>query len=274
MSDNKSRDIFYGVVAIATLIVALIGATLAYFSITVNSAEGAVNAHAAVVSISYEDGQQVIAQAENLIPVDFNIMQQLYRRNLEAINEQANTEVTEGEAARKNLCKDGANDNYEVCSIYRFSVSNDTEIGITAALRTENNEFSDLYYGVRDQSCTATAENENNCWLDLSYDDNRNPIKYVRLGKCSNGTDDVCYTGEDEKTYTNLALRPVFGYTSYDDPTFKSVNIAAAKHSYDVVLFILNKDENQNYDQGKSYSGTILVETTNESAGQIKGSLN
>lgn len=29
MSDNKSRDIFYGVVAIATLIVAILGATLA-----------------------------------------------------------------------------------------------------------------------------------------------------------------------------------------------------------------------------------------------------
>ena len=28
MSDNKSRDIFYGVVAIATLIVAILGATL------------------------------------------------------------------------------------------------------------------------------------------------------------------------------------------------------------------------------------------------------
>ena len=44
MNDSKSRDIFYGVVAIATLIVAVIGATLAYFSITANSAEGAVNA--------------------------------------------------------------------------------------------------------------------------------------------------------------------------------------------------------------------------------------
>ena len=68
MSDNKSRDIFYGVVAVATLIVALVGATLAYFSISANSSEGAVNATAAVVSIEYNDGQQVSAQADELIP--------------------------------------------------------------------------------------------------------------------------------------------------------------------------------------------------------------
>jgi len=44
MKDNKSRDIFYGIVAVATLIVALIGATLAYFSISTSSNEGVVNA--------------------------------------------------------------------------------------------------------------------------------------------------------------------------------------------------------------------------------------
>ena len=56
-TDNKGRDIFYGIVAIATLIVAIIGATLAYFSVTASSNEGAVNATAKVISIEYSDGQ-------------------------------------------------------------------------------------------------------------------------------------------------------------------------------------------------------------------------
>ena len=69
MSDNRKRDIFYGVVAIATLIVAIVGATLAYFSITASSSEGAVNAKAATVSISYDDGKQVSAAADKLIRI-------------------------------------------------------------------------------------------------------------------------------------------------------------------------------------------------------------
>ena len=66
--DGKTRDIFFGIVAIATLIVAIIGATLAYFSISVSSNEGVINATAATVSIEYNDGQQVTAQADELIP--------------------------------------------------------------------------------------------------------------------------------------------------------------------------------------------------------------
>ena len=83
MNDNKSRDIFYGVVAVATLIVAIVGATLAYFSISAGSNEGAVSAKAAVVSVNYTDGIDVIAQAKKLIPSRFDIMQFFYEKNKE-----------------------------------------------------------------------------------------------------------------------------------------------------------------------------------------------
>ena len=77
-NDNRGRDIFMGLVAVATLIVAIIGATLAYFSITASSNEGVVNATAAVVSIEYNDGQQVTAQAGHLIPADFEVVKNVY----------------------------------------------------------------------------------------------------------------------------------------------------------------------------------------------------
>lgn len=268
MNDNKSRDIFYAVVAVATLIVALIGATLAYFSMTATSGEGAVSAKAATVSINYVDGQSVIAQAENLIPVDFDIMQTLYRRNLEAINEQAETEPDDDEDPRRNLCQDGNNSNYEVCSVFRFTVSNDQPKTIGGQLRTENNEFTDLYYGIRDGSCTATAANEDQCWLVLDADSGD---KYVKLSTCSNDSDTPCYTGETPKTYETEALRPLFGYdASYN---FKTLQITAAEHSYDVVLFILNKENvAQDYDQGKTYRGNLYVETTDDD--KIRGQLN
>ncbi len=115
MNDNKSRDIFYGVVAVATLIVALIGATLAYFSMNASSNEGAVNAKAAVVSIDYKDGQDLLMQAENLIPSAFDVVKTIYERNLAT---KINPQYTDADAARRqDLCQDGHDSNYDVCSI-------------------------------------------------------------------------------------------------------------------------------------------------------------
>ena len=277
MNDSKSRDIFYGVVAIATLIVALIGATLAYFSITANSSEGAVSAQAATVSIVYEDGQARIAQAENLIPVTFENLQVLYRRNLSDINEQYDTAVTDGEEPRKNRCKDGkAGSNYEVCSAFRFYVSNsdESEIDIRAILRTESNAFKYLDYAVRDANCNKDEEHEADCWLDLSYNDSGNPVKFVHLDTCDNATDNKCYTEDTTKSYTDLAIKPIFGYKGATDPTFKDVSVSKnSPRTYDVVLFINDDDTNQNDDQGKTYSGNIYVETTS-GAEKITGQLN
>ena len=86
--DGKTKDIFFGIVAIATLIVAIIGATLAYFSITASSNEGAVNATAATVSINYNDGQQVTAQAKNLIPATPEVVKKVYEKLKDIIVEQ------------------------------------------------------------------------------------------------------------------------------------------------------------------------------------------
>ena len=134
MSDNKSRDIFYGVVAIATLIVAILGATLAYFSITAKSNEGAVNAKADVVSISYNDSQQVSANADKLIPSSLDIVKKAY--------EKAKGDGTFGSegALADNVCVD--TNGRQVCSIYRFTVSSDTSRTMIATLNSELNTFT------------------------------------------------------------------------------------------------------------------------------------
>ena len=90
-NEVKGRDIFYGVVALATLIVAIIGATLAYFSIVTSSSEGAINATAAVVTIDYKDGQQVTAQADKLVPASLAIVKKSYETYI--VNFAPNTAV-------------------------------------------------------------------------------------------------------------------------------------------------------------------------------------
>ena len=271
MNDNKSRDIFYGVVAIATLIVALIGATLAYFSMNASSHEGAVNASAAVVSVSYEDGQQVIMQSEKLIPSDFEVVQKIYERNLEDFGDP-------DQAGVDSLCKsDGYNGAYDVCSVYRFTVKEETAVAaIVASLRTELNSFQDLAFAVSvvegntglstvSHNHTYNSNSYSSTWVNLDFDSSQQPVPYIKLGTCDNNGDTPCSTTSGTtKTYATIAENPIFGFTSASDNTFKPMTPSAINtdYTFDVVLFILN-DENkaQDYDQGKQFNGTIFIST-------------
>ena len=168
-NDSKGKDIFYGVVAIATLIVAIIGATLAYFSVTASSNEGAVNATAATVSIEYNDGQQVTAQADKLIPATPSVVKQVYEETVAA----STTEDYDG----SNACIDY--NSRQVCSAYRFTVKSDVERTITAALNNEHNGFTYLSYAVYDVT--------NKAWLELNDEGvNEGEMSHLSLTTCSN----------------------------------------------------------------------------------------
>ena len=272
MNDNRSRDIFYGVVAVATLIVAIVGATLAYFSISVSSGEGAVSARSKVVSINYNDKQQVTAQAKELIPSELKIMQYFYELQL-ASGEFAATEGVH----EVNKCQDV--NNQEICSVYRFSVSIDSgSENITAMLRTEDNDFNYLSYAVRDVTCTpkktvvatgdsitsyekfSTDEDYTSCWVDLEENENSKSID-----RCSNNIENdalECYAeSAGTKTYSTLspnAMNSIFGYD--EENNAKLLEISGTAKVYDIVLFLEENRNEQNEDQGKEYKGTIVVE--------------
>lgn len=252
MSDNQKRDIFYGVVAIATLIVAIIGATLAYFSISVNSAENVVNATAKTVQINYIDGQTVVAQAEELIPATLQVVKQAYENHKGSIEDQD----MEG-----NVCRDDNNE--EVCSIYRFSVSSNSEYAVSATLNNESNGFNYLSYAVYDVN--------NNTWLKLDDENN----EFLNIKACDNEADNEindCTTVSGEtKTYN--FKNSLFGVTLDGDTTsFKTMTIGTTAQVYDIVLFINENNQPQNEDQGKQYLGTIYVSVLDEE--KITGYIN
>lgn len=257
--DGKTKDIFFGIVAIATLIVAIIGATLAYFSITASSNEGAINATSAVVSIEYNDGKQVTAQADELIPSSFEIVQQVYENQIKDLT------YIEDQPATSNLCLDA---NYkQVCSAYRFTVASDLRRTITGTLNNEHNGFTYLSYALYDWT---TKE-----WFSLGKDGD-DDIYFLPLNKCTNtneNTDDDCYTNTGKKEYNSLsAVHSIFGH-EYEGDFLVNKGVAIEEEQvFDLILFIAENGENQNIDQGQQYSGTIIIDvSTNEENGQITG---
>lgn len=273
--ENKvnAKDLFYGIVAVATLIVAMIGATLAYFSITASSQEGAVNATAATVSINYNDGQQVSAQATELIPATLDVVQKAYIASQESFD--ADGKIEEDDL---NVCIDSVGK--QVCSIYRFSIWSDTTRSVTAKLNNEHNEFNYLSYAVYDVN--------NGTWLDLEgegvksrslyYCDNTD---YNNEGELNTANDCFEIKGTEKKYANatpgavNTAVNSLFGITKVNESlAYGTKAISATAQVYDVVLFIKENDSNQNADQGANYRGTIVVEILdNEDTGIITGTM-
>ena len=248
-NDNKGRDIFFGLVALATLIEAIVGATLAYFCVMASSNEGAVNATAATVSITYRDGQQVTTQADKLIPADFPVVQGIYERNIKNLEAKDITELSS-----KNLCVDDSEAQYQVCSVYRFTIKSDNSREVTARLNNEENGFTYLSYAIYDVT--------NKEWIELNPDGDFN----LGLQKCTNTnnegdnkvTSDDCHTTDEfgQKKYISNSIFGIDGTGEFASTEL----VAGVEQTYDVILFIKNAKFDQNIDQGKNFRGHIVVD--------------
>lgn len=242
--DKKSRNIFYAVLIIATLIVALVGTSLAYFSYRTSSGDEGIKARAAMLNIIYDDSKQVTAQADELIPSTLDVVKNVYQTHI------SNSSIDATPSS--NLCIDSKGQ--QVCSVYRFSVVSDIDVETYATLNTEDNEFTYLAYAVRDVN--------NNTWLKLE-----NNKESLKLAKCSNrneNNNDDCYseTGDNKKyNLTPKAINSIFGY---NNTSLKNTIIGTTEQVYDLVLFIDENNKDQNIDQGKKYEGTIYVTATDD----------
>lgn len=134
--NNNGRGVFYGVIGVATLVVAIIGATFAYFSASTNSNVDAVSAaSSSIQNLTLTDDSLI---RSNLIPV-----------------------LTSGVNADKfptvlGFVKTGNNqscidlDGNEICSMYTFEVTNPNAQAQYAyfTLNVNTNEFTNLMFAV------------------------------------------------------------------------------------------------------------------------------
>ena len=142
--ENNGRGIFYGVIGVATLVVAIIGATFAYFSATAGSADNTIQASGATVGLTWDENDDKVLT--DLIPIAVT-----YAGDEDIENQLAEfiTEVKTGD------CKD---DHYNVCSVYSFKVTNTGSVAQAVAPTLEVQSYGfDKKISSTDQDPVADA---------------------------------------------------------------------------------------------------------------------
>ena len=133
-NNRRGSEIFLGVIGVATLVVAIIGATFAFFSASANSEEDAITTGSTTITLDYEDDTLGIRNL--LIPASERVA------TYAALNQT-------GTGSGNNLqCTDDYGN--EVCSVYEFTVSNSgtTPQAITFTVDVALNGFTNLKYKV------------------------------------------------------------------------------------------------------------------------------
>ena len=140
MENNNGRGIFYGVIGVATLVVAIVGATFAYFAASTQGNTGKVATNAASVKGSLEITEGASYVAPDLIPADKATMISSFGHTGD---DKTNTGKCRGASAADH------NANYGMCSYYTFTINNKASVAATVylSLKTDTNSFAKIGEG-------------------------------------------------------------------------------------------------------------------------------
>lgn len=183
---EDKRGIFLGIVGVLTLIVAIVGASFAYFSVNAKSTDNAVTVTAASVQIVFEDGN--IIEANQLIPSSQAIALETQRRAL------AGEKYDNGEGVQVpyEICKDDKG--YTVCGTYDFSLTNggassvDIKAYIEPTTEGIDRRFTNLkyiLYNITDVTESTPADQKNGTQIHTGN------MSYERFGIIGNSLDDT-----------------------------------------------------------------------------------
>ena len=246
MENSKGRGIFLGVVSVATLIVAIIGATFAWFSASVGSGENDVNltAYQFDADLTVE---RVFPTAENaskkIIPF---VPDKVLREGQE--NKTNNMNYALNEATNK--CVDSSG--YLVCSLYKITVTNNGSDAIELDGTVTTIETTKTETGT-----TLTANGALKAQI-ISYADG----KYTYTHDLSKALA-LPNTGESGKLIMDKATLTV-GATP-----------AANTAELYVLVWLNDTTENQSSMMGASYKGQFIFSAVGMGAGnQLTGTFN
>lgn len=138
MENNNGRGIFYGVMGVATLVVAIVGATFAYFAASTNGTTGAAAANSANVSGTLSITGEDKYVAPDLIPASQATMLASFKQ-------------TGDDSSKSGKCRGASaantEGNYGMCSYYTFTVNNTSSVAtqVYLTLKTDSNNFDDSF---------------------------------------------------------------------------------------------------------------------------------
>lgn len=242
-NENRKEDkrgIFLGIVGILTLIVAIIGASFAYFSLNARSNENAVKVQAATVQIVYEEGQNIAI--ENIIPSTQEVALETVRRA---------GETRTGTDEKYVACMD--DNNYRVCGTYDFTLTNNG---------TNPVDINAYITPTALKEAVVDSENpENNKPAEKGFK-NLKFITFDRTGVTGNdnGTKiaaadglSVVYTGD-------------FGILAADKAATATLNAGETK-TYRLFIWLDEKGEDNDVEQGAVFNGTVHVDVVGAGKG-------
>ena len=262
---RKKSNTFNLVIGLATLLIAILGATFAYFTMTNGSKENEIAVRSSYVSISYDGGTKV--QADDLIPTNENVM-------LWAYQDRANEKFTDALEEEHSLqCIDSKN--RKVCYVYQFTVRSDGEgetTNITGIITVNQNEFIEQFKnsegevtetksGLSYMVFELTGDDETKTYTKVSasqtastnqkdidkFGENNDEYKFVRFGLPTQEKQD------DETVTTKSVDNYLFGADGHIDIT------NGVDHVYQIVIWLHDDNFDQNREQAKNFSGTIKI---------------
>ena len=237
--DKKGNGLFLGIVGVATLIVAIIGASFAYFSIQASSAEGAVNLTAYQFSASLSMSEIYGPGEKGIIPVDPDGTVNDATPGEDDTNLAYAINVSGGSKTRS--CLDGRG--FGICALYQVTVTNDGTAPLT------------LDGVVKTISNTGGA----------------NDTGFANL-KCRLASKSGDYYDIESTDYSLAAAVP--GETSIGQITVpaKSGDTPGSYTTY-VLIYLDETGDDQSDEMGANFNGQIVF-TSNGTSSQLTGTFN
>lgn len=301
--ENQKSNTFNIIIGVCTLLIAILGATFAYFSATARSKENDVTVKSAYVSISYDGGTEI--KASNLIPATQTVAINKFQKEIASIGtiddsslQFKNQDEYTNDLDRRCIDSKGR----EVCYVYQFTVKSDGEAGksttINGSIKVNNNKFDNLSYMLYE----VKFKQQDGKYLVDAYG-NKIVEEYTLVSefdKVDNNPDNVDYKdskfatfekpidnyGDNQEiTSTTYPAACLFGYSSTYETDAKD-NTSRCKtynlvnkesHTYQLLVWLEETGQPQD-EQGLTFQGTVSIEvpgggqdTSDYEDGQITG---
>ena len=293
MENRRGSGIFLSVIGVATLIVAIIGATFAYFSATAQSDNEAVKVGSTEIDLAFDDvtgglKTAMIPSLENT--AEYAAFDKTWVDTSKKVtvvtgqnctgegDERQCTDITK-EINAPGQCID-QNGN-QICSVYQFYVGNPsttTEMDIEATVTVTTNEFKNLKYAIYDERVkTVTDLDELTPVATGTFPAAQGSAKITALSQTlaayagvanREGVIDFTKAGVDGGELAYDAEKPSTYQPSVDKSNPANVGVNTNVRHYTMLIWIneTNGDQTED-DAGKLFAAGITIKTGGASGG-------